>query len=326
MRIVSWNVNGLRAVMGKGFVDYLDGCGADIVGLQEVRATADQLGEELAVLAARGWHVHISAAERAGYSGVALLSRGAPTHIETSLGVAEFDVEGRVQRARFGDLVVVNVYFPNGNGKERDNSRIPYKLAFTRRVFELLDAEQRRGAPVVVMGDYNTAPTEIDLARPKENQKTSGFTPVERAEFARLTELGWIDSFREFEKGGDRYSWWSQRFNVRAKNIGWRIDLALVSPGLRPHLRGAFIEHTVMGSDHCPVGVDVDDAVTGGLWQRTPPPAGLPAFKAPTKTPAKTASTKTGSTKAASPKAATKTSTKTSTKTKTTSTSTKKKP
>ena len=266
MRVVSWNVNGLRAVMGKPkrqqFVDWLDGSGADVIGLQEVRASAEQLEEELAFLAERGWHVTVSGAERKGYSGVGLLSRKKPDAVETTVGVAEFDVEGRVQRARFGSLVVVNGYFPNGNGKERDNSRIPFKLAFYQRVFELLEGERRRGAKLLVMGDFNTAHKEIDLARPKANQKTSGFTPVERAELDRWLQAGWIDTFREFEPGEGHYSWWSQRFNVRAKNIGWRIDLVLASDGLRPFLRRAFIEKDVLGSDHCPVGVDLDDAVS----------------------------------------------------------------
>ncbi len=273
MRIVSWNVNGLRAVMAKQpsearqrlghqpFTHWLDSCGADVIGLQEVRASPEQLEAELASLKKRGWHVHISGAEKKGYSGVGLLSRQVPDEIETTVGVAEFDVEGRVQRARFGSLVVVNGYFPNGNGKERDNSRIPFKLAFYRRVFELLEGERRRGAKLLVMGDFNTAHKEIDLARPKTNQKTSGFTPIERAELDRWLQAGWIDTFREMEPGEGHYSWWSQRGNLRERNVGWRIDLVLASHGARPYLRRAFIEKHVFGSDHCPVGVDLDDDV-----------------------------------------------------------------
>lgn len=263
MRIVSWNVNGLRAIMGKGFADWLDTSGADVVGLQEVRASADQLESELALFKERGWHVTVSAADRGGYSGTALLSKMAPDAVETTLGVNEFDVEGRIVRARFGNLTVVNGYFPNGNGKERDNSRIPYKLAFYQRVYDLLDEERRRGGRIVVMGDFNTAHQEIDLARPKTNHKTSGFTPIEREELDRWLREGWVDSFRHFEKGEGHYSWWSQRFNVREKNIGWRIDLVLCSEGVMPHVRQAFIHKDVKGSDHCPVGIDVDDSVCG---------------------------------------------------------------
>ncbi len=266
MRIVSWNVNGLRAAMGKGFVDWLDQSGADVVGLQEVRATGAQLEDEVGLLAARGWHVSVSAADRKGYSGVALLTKQKPSSVETTLGVSEFDVEGRVQRARFGDLTVVNGYFPNGNGKERDNSRIPYKLAFYRRVAELLDGDRRRGGRVIVMGDFNTAHTAIDLARPKQNQKTSGFTPIEREELDRWITGGWVDTSRHYEKGEGHYSWWSQRFGVREKNIGWRIDLVLCSEAVVPFLRTGFIAKDVRGSDHCPVGVDVaDDVIAGGV-------------------------------------------------------------
>jgi exodeoxyribonuclease-3 len=261
MRVLSWNVNGLRAVLEKGFRPWLSRSRAAIVGLQEVRAREDQLTEHKQLF--RGWHRHISAAERPGYSGVALLARKKPDEIETSLGDPAFDVEGRYQLARFGRLVVVNAYFPNGNGKERDNSRIPYKLAFYRKVFDRLESDRKRGVPILVMGDFNTAHREIDLARPRENVKTSGFTPEERAELDRWIRAGWIDTFRRFEQGPGHYSWWSQRFGVREKNIGWRIDLVLASPGAEPHLRSAFIHAHVGGSDHCPVGVDVDEAILG---------------------------------------------------------------
>lgn len=263
MRILSWNVNGLRSVMGKGFLPWLDGCGADIVGLQEVRASQEQLSDAIAAFAQRGWHFSVSVAEKKGYSGVGLLSRVKPDALETTLGVNAFDVEGRVQRARFGSVVVVNAYFPNGNGTNRDNSRIPFKLAFYQRVFELLESERRRGTPLVVMGDFNTAHTEIDLARAKTNHKTSGFTPAERGALDRWLTAGWVDSFREFESGAGHYSWWSQRGNVRERNVGWRIDLMLVSGAVRPFLQAAFIAKDVMGSDHCPIGIDLESGVLG---------------------------------------------------------------
>jgi exodeoxyribonuclease III len=262
MRIVSWNVNGLRSVLTKGFRPWLSRSRAAIVGLQEVRAREAQLDEQ--GRAFKGWHRHIVAADRAGYSGVGLLTRQVPDAIETSLGDPAIDAEGRFQLARFGRLWVANAYFPNGNGKERDNGRIPFKLAFYRRVFERLESEVKRGAPVLVMGDFNTAHRPIDLARPKQNVKTSGFTPEERAELDRWIGAGWIDTFRRYEPGAGRYSWWSQRFGVRASNVGWRIDYVLASPAAARHLRGAFIHDHVEGSDHCPVGVDVDEAITGG--------------------------------------------------------------
>jgi exodeoxyribonuclease-3 len=252
VRIVSWNVNGLRSVIDKGFRRWLSRSGAAIVGLQEVRATEEQLGPHARVFT--GFHRHVVAAERPGYSGVALLARARPDEVITTLGDRAFDAEGRFQLARFGKLLVVNAYFPNGNG-------IPYKLAFYRRVFDLLEPEKKRGAPILVMGDFNTAHQDIDLARPKQNQKTSGFTPEERAELDRWIRAGWADTFRRYEQGPGHYSWWSQRFGVREKNVGWRIDYVLASPGAARHLAGAFIHHTVKGSDHCPVGVDVDDAI-----------------------------------------------------------------
>ena len=261
MRVLSWNVNGIRSVIDKGFRPWLSRSRATIVGLQEVRAREDQVTPHARVFS--GWHRHVSAAERPGYSGVALLSRAAPDELVTTLDRPELDVEGRFQLARFGKLLVVNAYFPNGNGTNRDNSRIPYKLSFYRAVFDRIEPEKRRGAPILVMGDFNTAHREIDLARPKQNRETSGFTAEERAELDRWIGAGWIDTFRCFEPGPGHYSWWSQRFGVREKNIGWRIDYVLASPGAAPHLRAAFLQPEVKGSDHCPVGVELDDAVTG---------------------------------------------------------------
>ena len=260
MRVVSWNVNGLRSAESKGFSRWLAASDADVVGVQEVRAKPEQLPEPLLRPADR--HVHVVAAKRPGYSGVALFSRRPPDDVETSLGEPRFDDEGRVQLARYGKLVVANVYFPNGNGKERDNSRIPYKLDFYRALFEKVERLRRAGKRVLVLGDFNTAHREIDLARPKENVETSGFTPVERAELDRWIEAGFIDTFRRYESGPGHYSWWSQRFGVRAKNIGWRIDYVLASKNAAPFLRHAFIHPHVTGSDHCPVGVEVDDAIT----------------------------------------------------------------
>ncbi len=264
MRIASWNVNGLRSVVNKGFVDWLLSCGADVVGLQETRCAEHQVPAE--ILSLSGWHWHLASAKRAGYSGVGLLSRRPPDHVETLLGHEGMDDEGRVQIARFGALSVANVYFPNGTGTGRDNSRVPFKLAFYERLFRRLRADMRDGAPIVVMGDWNTAPEPLDLARPKENEKTSGFLPEEREAVARWRKAGWVDSLRHFDRSPGLYTWWSQRFGVRARNIGWRIDLAMVSPGAVPHLRRAAIHPEVSGSDHCPITLELDDAVLeGGL-------------------------------------------------------------
>ncbi len=258
-RIVSWNVNGIRSVAKKGFRDWLDASGAHIVGLQEVRAGEEQVPAEIRV--PDGWHSHWVAAERAGYSGVGILARRPHDELRTCLGSRPLDCEGRLQIARFGALTIVNGYFPNGTGPNRDLSRIPFKLRFYKKLFDVLEQEKNRGARILVMGDFNTAHEEIDLARPKENRETSGFTDVERKELARWLAKGWIDTFRHFEKGGGHYTWWSQRFGVREKNIGWRIDYILASPAAMEHIRCAAIHPEVKGSDHCPISVDVDPGI-----------------------------------------------------------------
>jgi exodeoxyribonuclease-3 len=260
MRILSWNVNGLRACGRKGFGAWLGRSRAAVVALQEVRAFPEQLPENLR--APRGWHAAFAPAERPGYSGVALFSRRRPDRVDSgALGVPRFDREGRLLIAHFGRLAVVSAYFPKGSGAKRDNSRVPYKLAFYGELFERLERLRRGGRRVLVMGDFNTAHREIDLARPRQNRETSGFLPEERAEFERWIRAGWVDSFRHFEPDGGHYTWWSQRFGVREKNIGWRIDYVLASPPAMRFVRRALIQPYVKGSDHCPVGVDVDAAL-----------------------------------------------------------------
>lgn len=259
LRVYSWNVNGIRSAVSKGLVDWLATTRAEIVGLQEVRAGLDAIPSELGALS--DYHQHYVAASKKGYSGVGLLSRRKPEAIETSLGARHFDDEGRLQLARFGRLVVANGYFPNGSGKDRSNDRVPFKLDWYSALFDRIEALRREGLHVLVMGDFNTAHKEIDLARPKDNRKTSGFLPEECEELERWITAGWVDTFRAFEPGPGHYSWWSQRFGVRAKNIGWRIDYVLASPEAMPFVEHAFIEPHVKGSDHCPIGVDLDPAI-----------------------------------------------------------------
>lgn len=258
-RILSWNVNGIRACVDKGFLDWLRRSRGDVVGLQETRVDAEQVPPGL-TRSRRFPSFSLSVAtSRKGYSGVGLLSRETPEEIRTDLGRPRFDREGRFQLARFDDLLVANVYFPNGNGKERDNSRVPYKLSFTRRVFEVVDeARAATGLPAVIMGDFNTAPEPIDLARPRQNEKTSGFLPQERRALARCIQRGYVDTFRALHPDEVSYSWWSSRFGVREKNIGWRIDLVVVSADLMPRVRSAFILTKVRGSDHCPIGIEIE--------------------------------------------------------------------
>jgi exodeoxyribonuclease-3 len=258
-RVYSWNVNGIRAATKKGLVDWIEKSDAEIIGLQEVRADLESIPAPIVDL--DKYHPHFVAAEKKGYSGVGLLSKRKPDRIDTSLEEDRFDAEGRLQIARFGRLVIANGYFPNGSGKDRSNDRVPYKLDWYRALFERVERWRRGGYRVLVMGDYNTAHLDIDLARPKDNRKTSGFLPEECAELDQWIEAGWTDTFREFESGPEHYSWWSQRFGVRAKNIGWRIDYILASPSAMPFVQDAFIEPDTMGSDHCPIGVDLDPKI-----------------------------------------------------------------
>lgn len=259
MRVCSWNVNGLRALARKGQEGWIFGSENDIVGVQEVRAFEDQVPPQ--ARKREGFFSHFVAAKRPGYSGVGLFSRMEAEDIHTSLGKSHFDDEGRLQIARFGQLVVANVYFPNGNGKDRDNSRIPYKLEFYQHLFEELEQLKQQYERILVMGDFNTAHQEIDLARPKENEHTSGFCKEERDEVERWLRSGWVDTFRSFEKGAGHYTWWSQRMAARQRNVGWRIDYVLASTAAMPFVKSGFIQPHVLGSDHCPVGVDVDEGI-----------------------------------------------------------------
>jgi exodeoxyribonuclease-3 len=261
LTIASWNVNGLRAAASKGFLAWLAVTRAEVVGVQEVRAPVAALPDH--VRAPTGWHASFVAAERKGYSGVGLYARTAPDELRDRIDHRGFDAEGRVLLARFGKLLVVNAYFPNGKGKQRDNSRVPFKLRFYKHLFALLKDGLSRGEPMLVMGDFNTAHQEIDLARPKQNQKISGFLPQERRELSRWLDAGWIDTFRRFQPGPGHFSWWSQRQGVRERNIGWRIDYVLASPGAERYLLDAAIERHVLGSDHCPVSVTLDRRVLG---------------------------------------------------------------
>jgi len=263
-RLVSWNVNGIRACVSKGFLDWLGRARADVVALQETRCQLDELPAALRRMR-RYRHVAWSvASSKRGYSGVALLSRAEPFRVATSLGAEEFDREGRFVLAEFESALVASVYFPKGSGTLRDNSRVPYKLAFTERLFRFMERERRRTRkPAVILGDFNVAPHPIDLARPRGNETTSGFLPEERELLARCLGRGWIDAYRTLHPERVQYTWWSNRFGVRDKNIGWRIDHTVVSSDFLPRVRDAFILDHVRGSDHCPIGVDVDVDLSG---------------------------------------------------------------
>ena len=257
MRIVSWNVNGLRACVKKGFHDFLENTDIDVLCLQEVRALPEQLDEK--TLSPTGWHAHFTPAERKGYAGVAIYSRLPPTKVISALPEDEFNIEGRFIVAKFGRMSVASVYFPKGSGKDRDNSRVDYKLRFYQSVEREMQQLAKSG-PVFVTGDYNTAHEEIDLARPKSNVKNSGFLPEEREEFSRWLDQGWVDIFRKQHPNQEgHYTWWRQWGEAKAKNVGWRIDYILTSRSAARLVKESFIWPEVSASDHCPVGVDLKE-------------------------------------------------------------------
>ena len=252
MRLVSWNVNGIRAAQKKGFLEWLTSDGPDILCIQETKANISQLSK--ALTSAAGYSAYFSPQERKGYSGVALYTREEPKSVDYGLGVERFDSEGRTIVADYGDFVLFGIYFPNG---QRSEERLRFKMDFYDTFLERTDALRAEGRNVVVCGDLNTAHKEIDLARPKENSKTSGFLPEERAWLDKFLERGYVDTFRQFNQEPGNYSYWDQMSRARTRNIGWRIDYFFVDTDLARRLDHAFILAEVMGSDHCPVGIEL---------------------------------------------------------------------
>jgi len=249
VKLISWNVNGLRAVMKKNFLEFLADEKPDVLYLQETKCTPDDV-EQL-------WPAHYTTywncAEKKGYSGTAIFTKPRPLNVTNHLGIAEHDREGRVITAEFPDFHLVNVYTPNS---KRELERLPYRqqwdVAFLKHLKKL-----ERTKPVIFCGDLNVAHTEIDLANPKANVRNHGFTLEERNGFTAFVNAGFVDTFREFEKGGGHYSWWSPMAGARSRNVGWRIDYFLLSAALRPRLKQARILPHVMGSDHCPVVIEL---------------------------------------------------------------------
>lgn len=251
LKLISWNVNGIRAVLKKGFREFLEHEQPDILCLQETRAEETQV---LDPLWQADYHAFWNPAEKKGYSGTAIFSRAKPVSVALGLGLPEHDREGRVITAEYEPFYLVNVYVPNSG---RELARLPYRQRWDRAFLRYL-RELQSVKPVVFCGDFNVAHEEIDLARPRQNVKNHGFTPQERRGFGGFIRAGFVDTFREFEKGPGHYTWWSQMSGARERNIGWRIDYFLASKALRPHLRAAFIRPGVAGSDHCPVGLEVE--------------------------------------------------------------------
>ncbi len=249
-RFISWNVNGLRAALKKGFLDTLHELDADIFALQEIKAMPDQLPDEVKHIP--GYHAYFYPARKKGYSGTAVFSRTEPRDVVYGLGKEEFDSEGRVLTLEFADFYFINIYFPNA---QHGLKRIDFKQDFNNEVLRYMDRLAKKKS-VVLCGDLNVAHKEIDLANPKANVKNPGFSPRERAWMDEVVQAGYVDTFRLFNQEPEQYSWWSYRFNARVKNIGWRIDYFVVDPGSRDRVQGAAIHDDILGSDHCPVSIE----------------------------------------------------------------------
>ena len=253
LNLLSWNVNGIRAVEKKGFLDWLKNGRGDIVAVQETKASPDQLSE--ALLHPLGYHADWSSAMKKGYSGVGTYSRLKPVATKTGFDDKRFDEDGRILISDFKRFVFLNIYFPNGG---RGPEWVKHKLEFYKRFLEVVDGYTRHGRSVVVTGDVNTAYAEIDLARPKENVKKSGFMPEERLALGDFFAAGLIDTFRALHPAEVKYTWWDMVTRARERNVGWRIDYFFVSADLKDHIVAADIHTDVLGSDHCPISLTLD--------------------------------------------------------------------
>jgi exodeoxyribonuclease-3 len=259
MRIVSWNVNGIRAVEKRGFVQWVRDEAADVLCIQETKAAPDQLSEDLLRPKDKGGKPYFSywaSAQRKGYSGTAIYSKTEPREVKP-MGLGALDDEGRVLQADFGGFVLICAYFPNSQDA---GARLGYKLDFCAAMLELCNSLVARGRHLVLCGDYNIAHTPIDLARPRENEGNAGYLPEERAWMDTFTAAGYTDTFRHFHPGEEgHYSWWSYRAGARERNVGWRIDYHCVDGAFMPQIRRSVIRPDVQGSDHCPVEIEVGE-------------------------------------------------------------------
>jgi exodeoxyribonuclease-3 len=256
IKLISWNVNGIRAAIKKDIFKSFKQMDADIFAIQETKIQDEQLTDEMKNNSGNEafWsHATI----KKGYSGVCTYARIKPKRINYSIGTPEFDNEGRIVEMDFDDFIFFNVYFPNGQMSEE---RLQYKLDFYEKFFEYADAYQKQGRSIIISGDYNTAHHEIDLKNPKANENTSGFLRIERDWLDRIINSGYVDTFRYFYPDTVKYSWWTYRFKARERNIGWRIDYFFVTKDVvdKGWVKAAFIDNDIFGSDHCPTGLVVE--------------------------------------------------------------------
>jgi exodeoxyribonuclease-3 len=252
LRLFSWNVNGIRAIYRKGFLDWFKKADPDILCLQETKAHPDQLVEELKNV--NGYYSYFSSAEKKGYSGVVTYTKEKPLDVKQGIGIKKFDSEGRFIITEFEEFILFNIYFPNGKASKE---RLQYKMDFYNAFLKHCKKLQKEGKRIVVCGDVNTAHEEIDLARPKENEKTSGFLPEERKWIDKFISAGFFDTFRMFNNEPGNYTWWDMITRARERNVGWRIDYFYTSDNLKDKVKAASIHATVMGSDHCPIELEL---------------------------------------------------------------------
>lgn len=253
MKIYSWNVNGIRAVLKKGFLPWMEKAEADIVCLQETKASPDQLSFDLTQIA--DYQSHFAWAQKKGYSGVVTYSKEEPQKVQIGLLEDKFDREGRTVVTYHENFILFNIYFPNGKASPE---RLAYKMEYYTFLLEYLKQLLKTEKNIIICGDVNTAHQAIDLARPKENEQISGFLKEERAWIDQLLALGFVDTFRHLnQETTNRYTWWSQRSGARVRNVGWRIDYFFISQNLLPKLKSAEIHDQVTGSDHCPISIEL---------------------------------------------------------------------
>ena len=252
VRILSWNVNGIRAVYKKGFVEWIRSVDPDILCIQETKAREEQLPEDLKNI--DDYQSYFCWGEKKGYSGTAIYTKEKPKNVSRKLGIEKFDNEGRILIAEYDAFTLFNIYFPNGKAREE---RLQYKMDFYKAFLDHVKKLKDKGKKIIICGDVNTAHKEIDLARQKSNEKTSGFLPEERAWIDELLANGFLDTLRIFNDKPEQYSWWDMITRARERNIGWRIDYFFISDNLKEQTMDAFIMPEVMGSDHCPIGLKI---------------------------------------------------------------------
>jgi len=254
MKILSWNVNGIRAAYKKGLFKWIKKESPDILCIQEIKALPEQVPQQLKNIP--GYNIFWHSAERKGYSGVVTFTKEKPIDVKKGFGIDKFDIEGRTLITEFPSFMLFNIYFPNG---KKNQERLDFKLDFYDTFLAYADNIKAKGKNIIVCGDFNTAHKEIDLARPKENEKVSGFLPIERAWIDTFIDHGYVDTFRHFNNKSDQYSWWDMKTRARDRNVGWRIDYFFINKEFMSHVKKAFIHQDIMGSDHCPVGIEIEE-------------------------------------------------------------------